>query len=96
MINQYPFNAYVSPDKIIDLCFEGIYNVIVEVKESGKRLAFLHTATFNIQLAQMTMDFLVSIFPNDSLYIYKREADTIVKLNERVVEREDPGFLMTL
>ena len=70
MMHEYPFNHYVTLDKILDICFEGVYNVVVEVRESGKHLAFLHTSTFNIQIAQMAMSHLVSVFPNDSIYIY--------------------------
>lgn len=103
MRDEFPFNRYVSPDDLLSICFEGIYNVVVKVTESGVPLCFLHTASFNAQIAEMALRHVSETFPNDSVYVYMRRADELFQLNERIVTRKEstsirsePSFRMTL
>lgn len=103
MKNQFPFNRYVPSDKVLDICFEGIYNVVVEIREGNLPLSFLHTASFNLSIAEAAMKQVCETFPNDSVYIFRREADILVKMSERLVARPSssavrpqPEFRMTL
>ena len=102
MKDKYPFNRYVSHDKLLDICFEGVYNVVVEVRETGTPVYFLHTASFNAQIAEMALRHVSETFPNESVYVYLRQADELVCLSQRVVPstevklRPEPSFRMTL
>jgi len=103
MKDQYPFNRYVDPEHLLEICFEGIYNVVVQVRESGQPLCFLHTATFNVQVANAAFKQVSETFPNDSVYVYLRQGDDLTPVSQqsstqstKETNRTELPFRMTL